>query len=72
MKESEKKAKEFYDKFHIYDWNESTGPEINHELIKEMCLKVVDEIIKEAAVCFCYNNGSIEFWQEVKQEIIKL
>ena len=38
------------------------------ELSKQFSLRAVDEIIKELKM----RNGTIKFWQEVKEEINKL
>lgn len=64
------KAKEFYDKFHVYDWDEEMGYIPSDLETKAMCYKVIEEIENQSK-----NWGAVPaktYWDKVKQEIRKL
>jgi len=67
------KALDFYDKFHVYNWDEVNGYMTDDKGTKEMCNKVIDEIIELwSSINFDSKHSFYDFWKEVKQEIIKL
>ena len=69
------KAEELVNKFFNYcsyeDWE---GKEGHKENMKQCALIAVDELIKESEMNHLFLNAgvSIYYWQEVKQEILKL
>lgn len=66
--EAKQKAKKLIDKFtfaSIYFTNNTDGAKLN---AKTCALIAVEEIINELRI----RNGSIKYWNEVKEEINKL
>jgi hypothetical protein len=63
------KAQELYNKMYALDECDY----MSKHLAKATALIAVDEIIKQTNYCFvrCADN-SVDYWQEVKQEIEKL
>lgn len=81
MKKAKEKAKELVDKF--YSINNSaedksgTNPYISREFAKKCTIIHIDEIIKLGALTDeawlnVPDDYKVQFWKEVKQEIIKL
>jgi len=66
---AKEKAKELFDKY-----VELSGIFVgDYESEKEMCLIAVDEILKYIGEDdFIYPSPQFGYWQEVKQEILKL
>ena len=65
------KAKELFSKYqNIYLTEDSMG--IEDELSKECALIAIDEIIKIKLLWFQKDTEYLDFWQEVKQELLKM
>ena len=65
------KAKELFSKYqNIYLTEDSMG--IDDELSKEYALIVVDEIISIKLLWFQKDTEHLDFWKEVKQELLKM
>ena len=65
MKTPKEKAKELVEKYAIWSWNEVY---CDYEVAKQCALIAVDEIIRIEN--HHKNNKWVEYWQEVKQELI--
>ncbi len=63
---AKEKAKELVDRFYCYTYNAAVEP-YSSEDAKKCALIAVDEIISALV-----GLASINYWQEVKQEILKL
>ena len=65
------KAKELFSKYqNIYLTEDSMG--IDDELSKECALIVVDEIISIKLLWFQKDTEHLDFWKEVKKELLKM
>ena len=65
------KAKELFSKYqNIYLTEDSMG--INDELAKECALIAIDEIIKIKLLWFQKDTEHLDFWKEVKEELLKM
>ena len=65
------KAKELFSKYqNIYLTEDSMG--IDDELSKECALIVVDEIISIKLLWFQKDTEHLDFWKEVKEELLKM
>jgi hypothetical protein len=65
------KAKELFSKYqNIYLTEDSMG--IDDELAKECALIAIDEIIKIKLLWFQKDTECLEFWKEVKEELLKI
>lgn len=71
---SKQKAKELYDLFskHAKYWDcyNDVPLEINHT--KQCALIAVNEIIKIKTLWFQKDTKDIDFWKEVKEELLKM
>lgn len=64
------KAKDLFEKFCQYDWNEDTGWLPNSESTVEMVSKVIDEIETNAQL---WGVNSVQgYWIKVREELEKL
>ena len=66
------KAKEMYDAFHVYDWDIVAGYTTWDKGTKEMCCKVVDEVLNSKPSKPYGYTSTDGYWVEVKKEINKL
>lgn len=77
------KAKDLWDKFKVYDWDEEIGHMLNESATSDLAEAAVDEIVSElkewgAPYLFeesTQNNWAEErmrYWEDVKAEIKKL
>ena len=65
------KAKELFSKYqNIYLTEDSMG--IDDELAKEFALIAIDEIIGIKLLWFQKDTESLDYWQEVKQELLNM
>ena len=65
------KAKELFSKYqNIYLTEDSMG--IDDELAKQCALIAVDEIISIKLLWFQKDTEHLDFWKEVKEELLKL
>ena len=65
------KAKELFSKYqNIYLTEDSMG--IDDELSKECALIAVDEIISIKLLWFQKDTEHLDFWKEVKEELLKM
>ena len=65
------KAKELFSKYqNIYFTEDSMG--IDDELAKECALIAIDEIIKIKLLWFQKDTEYLDFWKEVKEELLKM
>ena len=65
------KAKELFSKYqNIYLTEDSMS--IDDELAKQYALSVVDEIISIKLLWFQKNTEHLDFWKEVKEELLKM
>ena len=65
------KAKELFSKYqNIYLTEDSMG--IDDKLSKECALIAVNEIIKIKLLWFQKDTEYLDFWQEVKEELLKM
>ena len=65
------KAKELFSKYqNIYFTEDSMG--IDDELAKECALIAANEIIKIKLLWFQKDTKELDFWQEVKEELLKM
>ena len=65
------KAKELFSKYqNIYLTEDSMG--IDDELSKECALIAVDEIISIKLLWFQKDTEHLDFWKEVKKELLKM
>ena len=65
------KAKELFSKYqNIYITEDSMG--IDDELAKEYALIAIYEIIKIKLLWFQKDTEHLDFWKEVKEELLKL
>ena len=65
------KAKELFSKYqNIYITEDSMG--IDDELAKQCALIAVDEIISIKLLWFQKDTEHLDFWKEVKEELLKL
>ena len=65
------KAKELFSKYqNIYLTEDSMG--IDDELAKECALIAIDEIIKIKLLWFQKDTEYLDFWKEVKEELLKM
>ena len=71
---SKQKAKELYDSFskHAKYWDcyNDAPLEINHT--KQCALIAVNEIIKIKLLWFQEDTKKLDFWQEVREELLKM
>ncbi len=67
----QEKAKELFSKYqNIYLTEDSIG--IDDELAKECALIAIDEIIKIKLLWFQKDTEYLDFWKEVKEELLKM
>ena len=65
------KAKELFSKYqNIYLTEDSMG--IDDEIAKQCALIAVDEIIKIKLLWFQKDTEYLDFWKEVKEELLKM
>lgn len=64
------KAKDLFEKFGQYDWNENIGWLQNAEAYVEMASKVIDEIETNAQLWVV--NSVQGYWIKVREELKKL
>ena len=65
------KAKELFSKYqNIYLTEDSMG--IDDELAKQCALIAIDEIVKIKLLWFQKDTEYLDFWQEVKEELLKI
>ena len=65
------KAKELFSKYqNIYLTEDSMG--IDDELAKQCALIAIDEIISIKLLWFQKDTEYLDFWQEVKEELLKM
>ena len=65
------KAKELFSKYqNIYITEDSMG--IDDELAKQCALIAIDEIISIKLLWFQKDTEHLDFWKEVKEELLKL
>ena len=62
------KAKELVEKMAIYHWTNVC----NYEEAKQCALIAVDEIIKIKLLWFQKDTKELDYWQEVKEELLKM
>ena len=67
----QEKAKELFSKYqNIYLTEDSMG--IDDELAKQCALLTVEEIISIKLLWFQKDTKDIDFWKEVKEELLKM
>ena len=65
------KAKELFSKYqNIYLTEDSMG--IDDELAKQCALIAIDEIVKIKLLWFQKDTEHLDFWKEVKEELLKI
>ena len=65
------KAKELFSKYqNIYLTEDSMG--IDDELAKQCALLTIEEIISIKLLWFQKNTEHLDFWKEVKEELLKM
>ena len=79
MNGAKEKAKEYFTKFAIYDWDENDGYIQNEQETKYMCISILSEMLELLDDLDITTNVDIEetmihynFLIEVREEIIKL
>ena len=68
------KAKELYDSFskHAKYWDCYNDIPLENNHVKQSALITVNEIIKIKTLWFQKDTKDIDFWQEVKEELLKM
>jgi len=63
-------AKQYYERFHVYNWDENRGYITDHEASQKMAKSVVDEISTHPRVLGIKSEQ--QYYREVKFEIDKI
>ena len=66
--DAKEKAIELAEKMAIYHWTNVC----NYEEAKQCALIAVDEIIKIKLLWFQKDTKELDYWQEVKEELLKM